>query len=364
MPLSPRPHPVRAVRILWTAAVLIVLGQLAVGSALDRAPMWVRFPQGEKAVSSAARLGDRPFVALFGSSRFRNLDLTSMVAELERTLEGEGPTLVQASVLAGDPIVAEFLLDAMLSRGARPGLAVLELSPETLSAPAHWIGDHVTRFLTAPQLLRHLAEIHARGQLKRTLAKRLNAVSFYRFELLRWITHERPPYLRVPPPDAPATVVSPTPNLNASPGPGFRFVSVEGEESAKTASGLRRMRKWLDGYAVGGAETQALTMLVARCHAEGIPLLLIGVPVGSGQRSLYEGEVETRFREFLDPLLRESGVPFLDFRDAVPDALFVDNHHLSPEGGRVFGVLLAREAIAPAWRDAERATAPARVASR
>jgi hypothetical protein len=358
LPLRPRPEPFRSLRILALAALLFMAGQLAVGAALDRAPNWVRFPQGEKAVSSAVRL-ERPFVALFGSSRFRNLDRAVMAAEMQEALGEDAPPIVQASVLAGDPIVAEFLLRAMLARGARPDLVVLELSPETLSAPAHWIGDHVTRFYTAADIVRNLREIQARGRLEDTLARRFNATSFYRFELLRWLTEERPPYLRVPPPD---TLV-PTPVSGRRPraeghaaGPaGVQRVAAKPEGNAKTVSGLRRVRRWLEDYAVGGAETRALAELVARCRAEGIEIVLVGVPVGSWQRALYEGPVDTLFHGFLDPFVESNGLAFFDHRASIPDALFEDNHHLSPEGGRVFGAQLVREVIAPAWSNEGRA---------
>ncbi len=340
MPLRPRPDPARAVRILVWGAALILLGQLAVGFALDRAPMWVRFPQGEKAVSAAARQGERPFVAIFGSSRFRNLDVPAMATALDEDLGGTAPVLVQAAVMAGDPVAARFLFDGMRERGARPALVVLELSPETLSAPAHWIGDHVTRFFTAGDVVEHLGEIRARGQLEATLAKRINTTSFYRFELLRWITEERPPYLRVPPaPEARPAAGRTVPSL--------RLVSSGAAMDAKTSSGLRRVRKWLADYEIGGVASEALEALIQRCASEDIPLVLVGVPVGSWQRELYEGAVEERFQAFLGPLLERSGVAFVDHRARVPDDLFEDNHHLSPEGGRYYGEILAREVIAP-----------------
>jgi hypothetical protein len=41
---------------------------------------------------------------------------------------------------------------------------------------------------------------------------------------------------------------------------------------------------------------------------------------------------------------------FVDCRDRLPDELFIDNHHLRPEGGQQFSALLACEALAPALR--------------
>lgn len=357
--LRPRPAAQRARRVLAWLACAWLAGQLAVGAVLDAAPVGVRFRQGGKVLDIAPRLAAEPFVMLLGSSRFRDIELGALSDGLADAFAdadaGEPPRILQGAVLAGDAVVFDFLLERLIAQGTPPALAIMEMSPETLSYPAHWLEDHVTRMFTWRDLPAWLGEIVARGRLDAFLENRLQPIHVYRSELLGWLTLERGPYLRVPLPDPPALPDErearrpariPT---GAHPVVLARATGGSGKPDAQTSSGLSRMREWLEDYRIGGLETRSLESALARCRAAGVRVVLVGVPVTSWHRDLYTPEILAAYDAYLGPLLEETGVRYLEFRDRVPDELFKDNHHLAPEGGAVFGRMLAREVIAPAW---------------
>ena len=118
---------------------------------------------------------------------------------LAPALAGVTPPVLQGSVLAGDPVIVDYLLREILAEGPGPALAVIEISPETLSYPAHWLMDHVTRIYTLRDLFRNLGEIAARGRLGDVAERRLLPASVYRRELLTWLTGRPPPYLHATP---------------------------------------------------------------------------------------------------------------------------------------------------------------------
>jgi hypothetical protein len=363
MPLRPRPTARRARHVLAWLACAWLAGQLAVGLALDAAPTWVRFRQGGKVLRAAASFGDEPYVALLGSSRFRDVDLGALSDALGEATGAPPPLILQGAVLAGDPVVFDYLLERLLGQGTVPTLAILELSPETLSYPAHWVADHVTRMFTWRDLPAWIGEIAARGQLGDLATKRLMPIHVYRTELLGWLTLERAPYLRVPSPqDTPdgEALEARRPrerrrahaarSLPLGAHPLVRPTAGEAPDiDARTLSGLRRMRDWLEDYRTGGGAVRSLESALARCREAGVRVVLVGVPVTSAHRELYTPEILAAYQAVLAPLLERTGVSYREYRARVPDALFVDNHHLSAEGGAFFGRMLAREVIAPAW---------------
>lgn len=339
-----RPDPSRARAALLAAGALFALGQLGVGLLLDRAPMDVRFAQGAKLLASADRMGGRPYALLLGSSRLRNVDVGELRSALAETLGSGAPPVLQGSVLAGDPIVADHLLERILARGGRPALVILEISPETLSTPAHWVDDHATRFFTWRDVAAWAPEILAAGQARKVLATRLLPVHVYRKELLGWLVGHPPPYLAAPGPGAPASA-----HPFAAPASWTPALAPPPEPDERTLSGLARMREWLDGYRLGGGSLRSLERALERCRHHGVAVVLLDVPATSWLRALYTPEIEGPYRETMARLAATPGVRFLDYRTRIPDGLFEDHYHLDEEGGRVFGRMLAREVIAPAW---------------
>ena len=121
-----RPDATRARRAIVLGLGLILCGQLAVGLALDHAPLRVRFPQAAGVLRKAAALGRSPDVVILGSSRFRASVVTGVMDEALRTGEGgAGPVLLNAAVEAGDAYAMDLVLRGLLAAGARPRLALI-----------------------------------------------------------------------------------------------------------------------------------------------------------------------------------------------------------------------------------------------
>jgi hypothetical protein len=114
--------------------------------------------------------------------------------------------------------------------------------------------------------------------------------------------------------------------------------------------GLEQPRRWLRHYQVGGTAAAALERLLGRCRSHRIAVVLVGVPVTRPHRDTYTAAIEAEFHAHLERLCQTYGCRFVDYRDQVPDSLFVDNHHLHLGGGMYFSQRLAREVLAPVWR--------------
>lgn len=347
---APRPDATRARRILATAAVLVVVAQLAVGLLLDAAPPAVRFFAGARVVNGARAAGAQ-HVLLFGSSRFLGLDVDE-VATAAASGGGHAPRVLSGAVAGGDPVAFDWMLARILATGARPALVAVELSPETLARPAPWITDHVIRFFGWREVAATLPEIVQGRRATRALAARFAPIAFYRRELLRWMVGRPPPYLRVP---RPRRVARPAAPMAMRAMPAIERVAAPESTPApkrpdrKTLAGARQTGRWLRHYRIDGIETRSLERLLARCREHDIPVVLIGVPVSHWVRELYTPEVERVFAAYVAELGRRYDVELVDFRARMPDADFGDHHHLNAHGATEFAAILGREALAPRW---------------
>ena len=358
-----RPDPTRARRVLMIAALAIAAGQLATGLALDAAPRKVRFPGAADVLARAHAIGDVPFVLLLGSSRFWRIDVGTVTTALRKTMGGVPPPVVNGAVRAGDPVVADYLVENLLAQGSRPGLVALEISPETIARPAPWVAEHAIRFFTWKDVVAWAPEIVVGDRASRVAAARFTPIHMYRREILTWVVGREPPYLRVlrpghatqpashakpvvvtdeVQPDAAAETVRP-PAAAEPPARGPRVWTV---------AGLGQTRKWLRRYRPDGGAARALEHVLARCNDLGIRVVLVGVPVTSSVRGLYTPEVERAFQDQVERMSRRYAAEFLDYRGRIPDELFKDHHHLNPRGLFLLSHMLAEEVVAPRWQHA------------
>ena len=70
----------------------------------------------------------------------------------------------------------------------------------------------------------------------------------------------------------------------------------------------------------------------------------------SALRSLFVPPIRKPYLAFVEHLERAYGCRFVDLSDRVPDAMFVDDLHVDPEGREYFSRLFAEEILGPAWR--------------
>ncbi len=183
--------------MLAVAAIAVAVAQLAAGLALDTAPARVRFAHGARVLDQARALGGAPYVLLLGSSRFWQLDADTAAVALRETVGGDGPGLLKGAMPAGDPIVADYLLERLLAEGSHPRLIALEISPEIIANPSRWVAEHAVRFFTWRDVAVWTPEIVRAGKTRQVAAARFAPIHLYRRELLTWITGVQPPYLRV-----------------------------------------------------------------------------------------------------------------------------------------------------------------------
>jgi hypothetical protein len=102
----------------------------------------------------------------------------------------------------------------------------------------------------------------------------------------------------------------------------------------------------LTRFRLGAPSCQALRDLLTRCRREGITAALVVMPEGSEFRSMYPHAVWAQIETCLTGLSREYGLPFINAREWVADGLFLDSHHMCPEGADVFTDRLGLEVAA------------------
>ena len=178
------------------------------------------------------------YVLLLGSSRFWQLDADTAAVALRETVGGDGPGLLKGAMPAGDPIVADYLLERLLAEGSHPRLIALEISPEIIANPSRWVAEHAVRFFTWRDVAVWTPEIVRAGKTRQVAAARFAPIHLYRRELLTWITGVQPPYLRVAA-AVQAAAAGPADHDGAGP-------------NAVTLFGLRETRKWLRRFSLPG----------------------------------------------------------------------------------------------------------------
>jgi hypothetical protein len=106
-------------------------------------------------------------------------------------------------------------------------------------------------------------------------------------------------------------------------------------------------RRWITPYHIGGVSSEALERLLARCRAEGIGVVLLGIPACSAHRAAITPEIDVEYTAYLDRVTREYGCRFVDARDWVPDANYLDALHVRSEdgGAKNFTDRLCREVL-------------------
>lgn len=322
-------EPKRAKRVISLAAVLFVAAQLGVGLALDRAPLHVRFHEASAGLARVRAAGPNPDVLLFGSSRFREGIQPEVVEKRLRERMGErAPRVTSLAFNGGDLVGTDIMFELVLAQGARPRLALVELTPEWLRMPVPFLNAQLLRAFTWRDVADWLPEL-LRGTKRTLICARIFPTYCFRNELLTWTTGRRPPYLVAPP------------------GPSQAAPKKKVDDPAHGAPRwARRMR----GYRVSEHGVAVLERILARCRDAQIECVLVEPPIASTQRAIIAGHMDETFQEALARVLAKHPVPFLDFNDRLPDDGFRDSSHTSPSGGERWSVIVADEVIEPRWR--------------
>jgi len=115
--------------------------------------------------------------------------------------------------------------------------------------------------------------------------------------------------------------------------------------------GTKATRNRLRKFQIGGISAQALERLLERYKALGITTILLGVSISSPGRTEYVSKIDAAFLSYMQKLREIHGVYFVDYRDRVPDELFRSAYYTTPQGALYVSRLLAREVLAPLWRN-------------
>jgi hypothetical protein len=118
--------------------------------------------------------------------------------------------------------------------------------------------------------------------------------------------------------------------------------------------GLDTVVRSLRSYRPGGNAAAALNRLLTLCRMHGIEPILLTVPLSSAHRQCYTSDIDRAFQAHIAAVTQEFSCRYVDCRAALPDDCFVDHHHATPDGGRLFSRKFALEVLAPMWHEGER----------
>ena len=300
----------------------------------------------------------KPDIVLLGSSRFEAGILPAeIVRQLDRQFRSDRPVGVfKCGVGCGDAIASEFMFHRIIDRGFYPKLLVLEVSPETLNRNNEWLGMHVRRQLRWDDTPRYFLDLCLSMQLMRWLGERINPVFIHREELWSRAAEAVEQFASQPSKPVPAWSVASSRSGSGDSGEGPissdlqlpELLPLSQETLAISRFGAGQPQRWLRNYHIrGSATSEALERMLHECQQRGIHVMLIGIPVTAPHREAYTPEIDREFFAYLDRMTAAYGCRFVNYRDRVPDAMFNDNHHLSPVGGVYFSRLLTFELLTP-----------------
>jgi len=327
---------------LVLSAMIIFLGEILAGFLIDRAPLEIRNPDAARIMRVSHKDGTPPDIVFFGSSRFQSqIDADTIEQELARTTTSRPPFVLNAGISYGEPVVFDFLVTRLLDAGVRPSIAVIEVSPETVSRRNIALEVHVTRQFTWANALDSLPHMVYSGGFSRLLSARFIPVYLFRHEFRRWAIEGSglqfllccPVDSTRPSPRAQAPAVAKTPRT----------------EQLKEGASVTRSR--LRYFKVGGLSARALERLLARYKSLGVTTILLGVPISSPSRAEYVPEIDGEFLAYMQKLREIYGLYFVDYRDRVPDEFFRSAYYTTAQGTLYVSRLLAREILAPLWQN-------------
>lgn len=345
---------VRSRRILFWGAGGFVFLQVLTAWFFDYAGFLLRFPQLAQYLDE---LHARPAAVLcIGSSRFGCCMDPPFMTRTLRQATGD-PTLrvKNLSVPVGDFLASECVLRHVLALpGPRPRAVLLEMCPESTNHLNYWVDVHIKRSFRWTDVPENLYGCVRTGNGLRLLTSRALPVFMHR-ETLRdagwtWVREllDCPP----PPVDVPSDgdAGGAAPALDWDKIVASRHAVSESVRAQNFESGLKKAGQLLRNYSPGGPAEAALNRLLQLCADNGVEVILVGAPVCKEHRqTLYTPAIDAAYYAFVQEICARHGCRFLDLRDALPDNLFADNHHATPQGALVLSRRVTLESLVPLW---------------
>lgn len=341
--------------VLLTALGISAIMQLTASVLLDYRWPQLRFPAYHAQLARLASVPS-PSIVFLGSSRSAcGLDEALINREAQAASGDEALRCFNASVPAGDPIVCERVLGDLLARGVRPRFAVIEISPEGINHRNGWLGRYVLQFPCWHDTPAHFKDLLLTGTALRFAGTRFVPLYMYRETIRQQLTiladdlwHGR----------LPGTGPAPMAEYGFTPGSARKAQTIlaayhrSQKRSAATITMLdiEDAERSLRDYRPGGNAAASLDRLLTRCRANGIEPILLTVPLSSAHRRLYTSAIEAAYHAHMNALARKHGCRYFDYRDALPDEMFLDHHHVGIEGSEQFSRRLATEVLVPMWQ--------------
>ena len=338
--MHPRRDTKIARRTLVLSALIIFLGEILAGFLIDRAPLEIRFPDVPRIIGLARQRGASPDIVFFGGSRFGNLVNTKAVEqELAKATSNGSPFVLNAAVPAGDSVTFDFLAAKLLEVGVCPSMAVIEVSPETVSRRNFLLHYHLARQFTWADAVNSLPDVFYSGRVPRLLSTRLVPVYFFRREFRQWAF------------EASGLQFLLCCSVDKIKRPQIQAADADTTSAERLVKGTKATRSRLRKFQIGGISARALERLLERYKALGITTILLGVSISSPARTEYVSKIDAAFLSYMQKLRTIYGVYFVDYRDRVPDEFFQSAYYTTPQGALYVSPLLAREVLAPLWRN-------------
>jgi hypothetical protein len=320
----------RGRRVLTGTVVLFVVINFAGGLLLDYRWPEVRFPEIGQVFHDLNALGRAPDVVVMGSSRFLGGVRPEFVDPVLAEEAWDAPRTFNAAVTGGDPLVHDRLVQGMLQEGRRPGLLLVEVSPEHFTVHSPLLGQQVLRLMTWTDLPRYLPEAARYSPVRQLVTSRLLPTYTHRYQIRKRLLGGQH-----------AAVVRTWDGGEAK-------LVLEQSEPLKPSA---RLVRWFQDYRLSRLTTAALERLLDRCKTAGVPVVLVGAPEATCNRRLVTPAAEAAYLGYVHRLGERYGCRFVDLRDRIPDDGFHDEMHLNGQGAAEFSRAIALDAVLPAWRE-------------
>ena len=235
--------------------------------------------------------------------------------------------------------------------GKFDGVIVLSLRPDFLARKNLFFSLTIKRQFTAGDLPRYLRDIFFSGpkDVSSLASSRLTPFYRHRTILFDWLMSNftstsgtAPSTITVP-----SEIIPPSPTTPSTSSPEDISKNAAWEESLKAAAQI--YARLLSNYQLEGATSAALEHTVAMLHAHGCKVILVELPLTAPFRAMQPPEILAQFPPYIRRLQEKYRCAYVNLWDRVPDAHFVDGHHVSKEGSREFSKIMAQEVIKPAW---------------
>jgi hypothetical protein len=339
--------------VLLTALSAFALVQLTASILFDYCWPHLRFPLYAESVYRIDTFAPKPDIIFLGSSRTACIAQETTLNEVLRDVTGDSDVCCyNGGVAAGDVIVCERVLRDLRNRGARPRFLVLEVCPEGVNHRNGWLSVYAAWFLRwddGPWFLKDLIVTH---NVSRYAGTRFMPLYVYRNQVRKrlgaWMQDR---FDSLPTPTA-----APSPATNDT-RTSVKWHQVIADSThnptanpiGNTTSSIDGVERTLRDYRPGGNAAASLERLLTCCRANGIEPILLSVPLSSAHRGQYTAEIESAFQGYIAAMAQRYSCRYCDYRNTVPDALFIDHHHAGPDGAALFSRRFALEVLAPVW---------------